>query len=742
MRTIIIYLLLFWCFFIKAQKQFTNNGNFKIHNGGTISIYGDFINNGSFIDSGVVTTLAGTTAQQIGGSTLTTFKNLRLNNSAGSYLSSHQNIIGELNISSGTFSTSGFDFTLISDINGTARIAPITGDITGNITMQRYIGTGLTGWRFLASPVTGVTINDWQDDFITSGFPGSTYPSNPFASVYTYDETVGGICDYGYNAATDATDPIIPGIGYWCYIGPVPLTVDLTGPAVKFNHTFPVTYSASAGPLDDGYVMIGNPYPCPIDWSSTAWTKTNINNAIYIWNPALQQYASWVAGIGTNGGSSAVASSQSFWVQTNAANPVLSCNENVKVSSNTPFLKTTTPNVIDKIRLSIEGNNYKDETYLLFDNMATNGYDIVTDARKLFSSNSDVPGISTLDTTLNDLSINSLPPVSSVTHIPVKTLVGTSGNYTISIDSSSSMLANFCIVLEDLVTGIKTSLNNSASYTFSISDTTQAARFLLHVNATSEINTVPVTCHNHQDGKIIAQAKGIGPWNYTWYNNANTIIKQTTNTFLPDTLNNLIIGNYLVQTDEVNSSCGVFIKNVAVTGPAPVYAGFIAVKDTVAAGGSDSLIVYNTCVGATMFKWNFGDGSPVDSSATPMSHHYNTVGEYTLSLVAKQNNCSDTITKTIFVKAASVVSIKENQLSTAISVYPNPGNGIFYVNTGSRKNVNARLIVYTLSGVVVLENRLNSQITEVNIQHYAKGLYFYHLAFDDKSTYTGKLIIE
>src|SRR6185437_15979552 len=355
MKKIITYsAFLFLSYSVTAQKQFTNNGNFTIHSGVAVSFYGDLVNNGTLIDSGLVITLAGNSAQKIGGSALTKFKNLTLNNSSGSYLSADENISGELTITAGTFSTTGHNFTLISDANGTADIAPILGNFAGNITMQRYLPPGPTDWRFLASPVSGATIADWQDNFFTTGFTGSSYPSNPFVSVYTYDETVPGYEDLGYNGATNTTNPIVPGVGYWCYIGPVPLTFDVTGPPITFTHTFAVSYTpSSSGPSEDGYVMIGNPYPSAIDWSSAAWTKTNINDAIYIWNSTNEQYASWIGGVSVNGGTNIIGSSQSFWIQTNGANPVLTSTENCKIAANPTFLKTSATSNFKAMRLTI-----------------------------------------------------------------------------------------------------------------------------------------------------------------------------------------------------------------------------------------------------------------------------------------------------------------------------------------------------------------------------------------------------
>lgn len=736
MKSLIVYTASFlFCLSLSAQKQMTNNGNMTIHSGARITVFGNFMDNGNIVDSGAVITLGGSSAQQIGGTSVTTFKNLSLLNTSGSYLSSNKKIIGELNISVGTFSTNGYDFTLVSNANGTARIAPITGNISGNITMERYL-SGPDSWRFLASPVSGATINDWQDDFITSGFPGSTYPSFNFTSVYTYDETVSGIADNGYLPANSSNDALTPGKGYWAYIGPTPITVDVTGPPATFNQTFQVSYTSSGGATNDGFVMIGNPYPCPIDWSSANWTKSKINNAIYIWNPELQQYASWVSGVSVNGGSNLIASSQSFWIQTNGSNPALSCNENIKVSNNTPFMRPSAPAVFDALKLSIVGNGYQDETLIRFGNTATNGYDTDDDARKLFSTNDQVPGISTQDSSLTDMSVNSLPPVSSMLHVPVKTLVGVAGNYTIQVDSSS-FLAEHCIVLEDLYTGFRTNLSTHASYTFTISDTTKAARFLIHVSPPHHTKSIAVSCNNYHNGKAIAQAKGVGPWHYQWTDSNSIVLKQTLNTFLPDTLTNLFPGKYFVQILDVANMCGMYTTSVTISEPLAVLAGFVNSRDTVLVG--DTLTVQNTSGNASAFVWSFGDGTQPENTYQPFSHNYTNAGEYKLSLKARNGDCSDSISKTIVVLLPNTVGIEEKGSISRITIYPNPSNGVFYVNTsGSEGNIT----VYSISGQLVLEKNLVNDKTELNLNLVDKGIYLYSIKLSSGKTQSGRLIIQ
>ena len=293
------------------------------------------------------------------------FHHLTLNNLSGASIIAPQNLYGTLTLSQGTFTTTGQDFKLVSDSNGTARIAtiPTGADIVGNIIMERYLAPGPTSWRFLSSPTVGRTLADWSDDFIMAGFPGSQYPSFPFISILNYDETILGDKDSGFTAPTDITNPINTGQGFWAYIGPVPLTIDLKGPAIKGTQSLPVTYTPSAAGSDhDGWCIVGNPYPSTIDWeASSGWTKTNISNAIHIWNNANQQYAVYQAGAGVNGGTRYIPSSQAFWVQTTGSSPVLTLAESVKADTDEVF-KSNNTIPPDALKLSISGNNYSDET--------------------------------------------------------------------------------------------------------------------------------------------------------------------------------------------------------------------------------------------------------------------------------------------------------------------------------------------------------------------------------------------
>jgi hypothetical protein len=95
---------------------------------------------------------------------------------------------------------------------------------------------------------------------------------------------------------------------------------------------FSVTYTASA---DSGWNLVGNPYTATIDWDDAGnWTKTNIDQAIYVWDYDTNQYKTWN---GTTGdlGSGLIAPFQGFWIKANSASPSLIVDEDAKTTGGT-----------------------------------------------------------------------------------------------------------------------------------------------------------------------------------------------------------------------------------------------------------------------------------------------------------------------------------------------------------------------------------------------------------------------
>jgi hypothetical protein len=311
-----------------------SNGVLTADSMGLLEIKGNWSNSGTFNANYGMVKFSGASLQTIGGSASTTFYDLMIQNTSNVNLGSSAEIKSVLYLELGTLFTQGNSFTFLSNSLETASIAQIkTGaDIIGNITFQQYVNT--PGWRFLSSPVSGTTLQDWSDDFTTAGFPGSSSPNDSLSSIYTYYETVQGRFDSGYVKPNQVTDLVITGKGYACSVG-ASTVVSVSGPVTKSAHSFPVSLTASSfGLSNDGWNLVANPYPSAIDWEASSWTKSGIENSVYWWNTEKQQFSSYVNGIGINGGSNVIPAAAGFFVKAHQNTPALACNESVKVQKN------------------------------------------------------------------------------------------------------------------------------------------------------------------------------------------------------------------------------------------------------------------------------------------------------------------------------------------------------------------------------------------------------------------------
>jgi len=656
-----------------------------------VAVKTNWTNNGTFNARAGTVTFSGVLAQTIGGTAATTFNNLTSSNAAGVSILSAQNLSGTLTLTAGNFTTTGQTFTLLSNAAFTARVAalPAASNIVGNMNMQRYVAAGSTGWYFLGTPFqAGLTLQSWVNSFVTSGFTGASNPTFNFISIYSYDETVAGNLNNGYVAATNATNAIPQGKGFWCYIGPVPLTIStVSGAPTMHNYSFPVTYTPSGGAVNDGWNLISNPYPSSIDWSNAAWTKTNVSGQIQIWNPATSTYATWVGGVGVNGGSNILSSSQAFWVQTTAAAPVLSITEACKSATDISVMRTSNGKYQNVLKLKVSGNGYWDETAIYVADSATMHYDTQYDAVKFLSSNPGVPTISSLADS-SDLSINGIPSVDGSISIPVRVLIGsgTSGTYTISMDSMANLSSSSCLTLEDLATGIQTDLKLGNNYTFNIEDTTKAPRFLIHIGGQIAKKAVATRCATTQDGMAIARGIGNGACSYTWKNQADSLLKTDNNVFGNDTIRNLAAGIYKVTISGNTGSCAIVNDTLAVASPAPTSA-YTTITNASCRKSTDGAISVNAVLGGTApysYSWSV-PGKTTLTSQTNLG-----AGTYTLTLT-DANQCTSTntyvVTSLSTVQSLFTVNPDTTYLASGGQVtFTNHsvGSGSFYWNFGDQ----------------------------------------------------------
>ncbi|HCC71038.1 MAG TPA: hypothetical protein DEQ09_07810, partial [Bacteroidales bacterium] len=144
--------------------------------------------------------------------------NLTINRTNSLTLGNQMISVKGIVLCNGPLNTAG-NLTLVSDASATALIdGSGTGQITGNVTIQRYLPVGF-GYKYFSSPFQSATVNEFGDDMdLTYWFP----------TFYKYDEsrTSSGWVDY-----TTTTNVLQPMVGYAVNFGSfsVPNTVDVTG---------------------------------------------------------------------------------------------------------------------------------------------------------------------------------------------------------------------------------------------------------------------------------------------------------------------------------------------------------------------------------------------------------------------------------------------------------------------------------------------------------------------------------
>lgn len=348
-------------------------------------------------------------------------------------------------LSNKTLNVTG-DLVLKSGNNKTAAILE-EGDISvsGNIIIERIITAD--GWHYVSSPVENASSNF---------FWGS--------ALYAYDEPTSEWKKIGPHETLTAMK------GYDTYIKTNNKTINLQGKLHKGNYSISLTFNK------DGYNLVGNPYPCTVDWdAANGWTKTNITGAIYIWDPSIGNYMTYSSGIGLNNGSRYIPATQGFFVKANSGGGYLAINNNARVTNTSVNYRSDLSNVL---YLKVVAGEYSDETVIRFNPYASLEFDNQFDADKLLSFDLNVPQIYTEDADFRMYSINTLPELLSSVSIKLKLFANLSGHYQL-IPDFINLDPNINVFLEDKFLNKIYDLRNG-KYEFNAENSDDADRFILH----------------------------------------------------------------------------------------------------------------------------------------------------------------------------------------------------------------------------------------------------------------------
>jgi hypothetical protein len=464
---------------------------------------GSIYNNGTLNVTNGTVELNGSAPQVIPSGAFYTdkVKNLTLNNSAGVTLNGNLKVTGILKAALGNFDASGY-LTLVSDSNQTALVdGSGNGQIVGEITMQRFIDSAF-GYKYLSSPFQAAKVAELNDDMDLS-------PSFPV--LYKYDENQGGS---GWISYTDTAQQLTPMMGYAANFGTnfSSKTIDMKG--TVNNGSMQVSLYNHNQSLTQGFSLVGNPYPSPIDWNANSgWTKNNIDNALYFFDAGnadqyLGTYSTYINGVSSNGvADNIIGSMQGFFVHTsNGSYPVTSTlgfSNSVRINNLTEQLhKRDTVDDGPLVRLKCfyeEKANVADATVFYFNDSYSSMFDGNEDALKLMNTDMNIPNIYGLSDDNKKLSISGQAlNLDSIKIMPLGIEANTNRRLIIFPKDIIKLSDELNIYLYDSEKSVLQNLRNQPSYKFVLKSRKDENRFSLVISRkdidhlTGEQNTFKV----------------------------------------------------------------------------------------------------------------------------------------------------------------------------------------------------------------------------------------------------------
>jgi PKD repeat protein len=139
----------------------------------------------------------------------------------------------------------------------------------------------------------------------------------------------------------------------------------------------------------------------------------------------------------------------------------------------------------------------------------------------------------------------------------------------------------------------------------------------------------------------------------------------------------------------------------------------------------NTLTFTNTSTGATTYIWHFGDGNT--SNLTNPVHTYLANGTYTVTLDAYNGACSDSTSQTITVVSTG---INNADITNALSIYPNPTDGLFNISAIFNSTEQVQVIVTNTLGEEVYKSTpvtTSNKVFTLDLRNESKGIYFVQL---------------
>jgi hypothetical protein len=359
-----------------------------------------------------------------------------------------------------------------SDVSGTGSLIHNSNNI--DATIERYLTGNSTTFETYDFHQVSVPLNADGTAAIFNGM-----------YLYKFDQTAQDYVSMGNDPATILDN----NTGYMIFYPNTSTTASMTGQLNNGNFT-----ALTGTDAVDEFSLVPNPYPSAINWdAASGWTKTNLQDAFYIWDPISNNYVTWSGGAGT-ALSSNIPVGQSFFVKANAASPVLSMTNAVRAHSTQAFWKETESIVPEVFRLKVSDNESADEMIVRFSNEAAADRGFL-DVDKLYGADI-APQLYSVTPNDDKLTINALNHSTQTIVVPVGIEYPESKSLTFNASGFESFESSVTIFLEDKLLNKTIDLRENPVYTFTNAAGADPMRFNLLFYGINSSNELSAANHN------------------------------------------------------------------------------------------------------------------------------------------------------------------------------------------------------------------------------------------------------
>ncbi len=376
-----------------------------------------------------------------------------------------------LTVHSGTtLDISAGDMIIESDASGDASLIEL-GTVSytggGEANVERYLTEGK--WHLISSPVASAVSGMFVDDYLQ----------------YHSENT------NGWTDITPLNTPLDPAKGYalWTIDG-APTTEIFAGATNSGDKDFDFTLSDLPDEDNEGWNLVGNPYPSAIDWDEVT-KPANLSGAIWLFDPTVGDngdYKYYISGGGdANTTTQYIPSGQGFFVRATAGAGTLTFQNDDRTHGGQSFYKSGNENPM--LVLKASGNNITTQTAIRFIAEASKEVDRLYDVHRIITNSTNVPYLYSICAG-EKMAINTLPSIEGNESIPLYFEAGTKGAYRFKATELESLPFDVPVFLEDPARQVKQDLRINPEYSFNYQKG-EPRTFIIHFKDETDIDELP-----------------------------------------------------------------------------------------------------------------------------------------------------------------------------------------------------------------------------------------------------------